>query len=81
MTTRLNLDPASAERLAELFGAMSDPNRIRILFALMQGEASVGAIADQVGVSESGVSHHLRGLRQLPCHCPQRGSFGVLFAR
>ena len=65
MTTRMNLDTASAARLAELFGAMSDPNRIRILFALMQGEASVGAIADQVGVSESGVSHHLRGLRQL----------------
>ncbi|HQZ52590.1 MAG TPA: metalloregulator ArsR/SmtB family transcription factor, partial [Thermoflexales bacterium] len=51
--------------MAELFQAMSDPSRVRILFSLLQGEVNVGAIAAQIGVSESAVSHHLRGLRQL----------------
>ncbi len=55
----------AAARVAELFQAMSDPSRVRILLALLQGEVNVGAIAVQVGISESAVSHHLRGLRQL----------------
>ncbi|MEO6061944.1 MAG: metalloregulator ArsR/SmtB family transcription factor [Thermoflexales bacterium] len=54
-----------AARVAELFQAMSDPSRVRILLALLQGEVNVGAIAEKVGISESAVSHQLRGLRQL----------------
>jgi len=60
-----SLNAVAAARVAELFQAMSDPSRVRILFALLQGEVNVGAIAEQVGVSESAVSHQLRGLRQL----------------
>jgi DNA-binding transcriptional ArsR family regulator len=59
------LNAVTAARVAELFQAMSDPSRVRILFSLLQGEVNVGAIAEQVGASESSVSHHLRGLRQL----------------
>ena len=51
--------------LAELFGALSDPNRLRIISSLMEGERSVGAIATLVELSESAVSHQLRGLRQM----------------
>lgn len=54
-----------ALRVAELFGAFSDPSRVRIVFALLHGEVNVGALAQVVGMSESAVSHHLRGLRQL----------------
>ena len=52
-------------RLAELFGALSDPTRLRIISSLMEGECSVGQIAAGVGLSESAVSHQLRGLRQM----------------
>jgi DNA-binding transcriptional ArsR family regulator len=60
-------DPRIADftRLAELFGALSDPNRLRIISILMEGERSVGQIADRVALSESAVSHQLRGLRQM----------------
>jgi ArsR family transcriptional regulator len=51
--------------LAELFGALSDPNRLRIISTLLDGECSVGQIALQVALSESAVSHQLRGLRHM----------------
>lgn len=60
-----NLDQPTAAELAELFRAMSDPSRLRILAALLDGELNVGTIAAQVEMSESAVSHHLRGLRQM----------------
>ncbi|MEZ4710899.1 MAG: metalloregulator ArsR/SmtB family transcription factor [Caldilineaceae bacterium] len=60
-----DLDQPTAAELAELFRAMSDPSRLRILASLLEGELNVGAIAAQVEMSESAVSHHLRGLRQM----------------
>jgi DNA-binding transcriptional ArsR family regulator len=33
--------------------------------ALLSGERNVGALAEMVGISESAVSHHMRGLRQM----------------
>lgn len=59
------LDEHTAARVAELFRAFSDTSRVRLLSALIEGEKNVGAIAQIVGVSESAISHHLRGLRQL----------------
>jgi len=59
------LDEHTAARVAELFRAFSDTSRVRLLSALIEGEKNVGAIAEIVGVSESAISHHLRGLRQL----------------
>lgn len=60
-----DLDQRAAERLAELFAALSDPRRVCILAALIDGERNVSTLAELVGISESGVSHHLRHLRQL----------------
>ena len=51
--------------LAELFSALSDPTRLRIISVLLEGELNVGDIASQLGMTESAVSHQLRGLRQL----------------
>ena len=59
------LDEPTAAHVAELFRAFSDASRVRLLAALIDGEKNVGAIAQIVGVSESAISHHLRGLRQL----------------
>ncbi len=52
------------EQLADLFKAMGDPNRLRILRALDGEEMCVCDLAMFVGVSESAVSHQLRQLRQ-----------------
>ncbi len=54
-----------AAHVAELFRAFSDTSRVRIVSALMAGEMNISALAEEVGISESAVSHHLRGLRQM----------------
>jgi ArsR family transcriptional regulator, lead/cadmium/zinc/bismuth-responsive transcriptional repressor len=59
------LDEHSAAHVAELFRAFSDTSRVRILHALISQELNVGAVAERVEISESAVSHHLRGLRQM----------------
>ena len=59
------LTEETALRLAELFRALGDASRVRILSCLYAGEKHVGALAEVVGISESAVSHHLRGLRQM----------------
>ena len=61
----LVLDEHTAAHVAELFRAFSDTSRVRILFALLDKETNVSAIADMVGITASAVSHHMRGLRQL----------------
>jgi DNA-binding transcriptional ArsR family regulator len=60
-----NVDEQTAARVAELFRALGDGSRVRILLALVAGEKYVGALAAETSVSESAVSHHLRSLRQL----------------
>ncbi|MCB2192020.1 MAG: metalloregulator ArsR/SmtB family transcription factor [Deltaproteobacteria bacterium] len=60
-------EPRSAElnRLADLYKAMGDPNRLRILLALRGGEMCVCDLAALTGVSDSAVSHALRRLKDL----------------
>jgi len=58
------LDEHTGAHVAELFRAFSDTSRVRIMSALLDGEKNVGRLAELVGISESAVSHHMRGLRQ-----------------
>jgi DNA-binding transcriptional ArsR family regulator len=64
-STLETIDEETAARLAELFRTLGDPSRIRIISVLSSTAASVGRIAEAVGISESAASHHLRGLRQM----------------
>jgi ArsR family transcriptional regulator, lead/cadmium/zinc/bismuth-responsive transcriptional repressor len=51
--------------LADLFSTLGDASRVRIISALLEGEMSVGTLAGQLHMSDSAVSHQLRGLRQM----------------
>lgn len=59
------LDEHTAAHVAELFRAFSDTSRVRIISALVGTEKNVTELAKLVGVTESAISHHMRGLRQL----------------
>ena len=59
------LDEHTAAHVAELFRSFSDTSRVRIMSALVNGEKNVNRLAVIVGISESAVSHHMRGLRQM----------------
>ncbi|HEX2316964.1 MAG TPA: metalloregulator ArsR/SmtB family transcription factor [Thermomonospora sp.] len=48
---------------AEVFGLLSDPGRLRLLMALLDGELCVCDLAAVSGMSESAASHALRLLR------------------
>lgn len=51
--------------LSELFKALCDTTRVKILYALSINELCVCDIADIVGMSQSAVSHQLRILRTM----------------
>jgi DNA-binding transcriptional ArsR family regulator len=59
------IDGYAATRLAELFKALSDPNRVRIISALSQAELCVYDLTLILGMSQSAVSHQLRSLREM----------------
>jgi DNA-binding transcriptional ArsR family regulator len=48
---------------AESFRLLSDPTRMKILWALLQGESSVACLAELVGAAPTAVSQHLAKLR------------------
>ena len=48
---------------AEGFRMLADPTRIKLLWALLQGESSVTCLAELVGASPTTVSQHLAKLR------------------
>ena len=50
-------------RVASVFKAISEPSRLKILFALRQGEMCVFHVVEAVGGTQSAVSHQLRILR------------------
>jgi ArsR family transcriptional regulator len=58
-------EPQAQVRLADLFGALADPTRARMLLALAAEELCVCDLAEIAGVSQSAVSHQLRALRDL----------------
>jgi ArsR family transcriptional regulator len=59
------LDEHQAAHVAELFRAFSDTSRVRILSVIVEQEMNISQLAKLVGVTESAVSHHMRGLRQM----------------
>ena len=72
------------EKQAEMFKALSDPTRLRLVKLLNECEAGickggplcVNALANQLGVTQSAVSQHLRVLRQTGLvRGERRGSF------
>jgi DNA-binding transcriptional ArsR family regulator len=54
-----------AQRMAEFFGVLGDPNRWRILSALALQSMRVSELAAAVEMSDSAVSHQLRLLRNM----------------
>lgn len=54
-----------AQRMAEFFAVLADPNRLRILSALAYQELCVCDLAASLKLGESAVSHQLRILRSM----------------
>jgi DNA-binding transcriptional ArsR family regulator len=59
------IDGLAATRLAQVFAALSDPTRVRLISALSKRELCVCDLAAVLGMTQSAVSHQLRVLRNL----------------
>ncbi len=75
----MSIDERTATHLADLFSALSDPTRLSIISSLLEREMSVGEIAQGIGMSESAVSHQLRGLRQMRLVRPRKAGRQVFY--
>ncbi|MBH5319091.1 helix-turn-helix transcriptional regulator [Paenibacillus sp. GSMTC-2017] len=59
------VDDHTAIELADLFKALGDPTRIRIIDALLQSELCVHDLTEVLGMGQSAISHQLRLLRNM----------------
>ncbi len=63
-SVRASMPPdADVIDLADVFGLLGEPNRVRLLIALLNGPMCVRDLAATIEMSESAVSHALRLLR------------------
>ena len=60
----IELTDASADVIAERFGVLAEPMRLRLLNALRRGELSVGELAVETGAGQANTSKHLQLLLQ-----------------
>ncbi|HIK05241.1 MAG TPA: helix-turn-helix transcriptional regulator [Trichormus sp. M33_DOE_039] len=59
------LPPGKAQQMAEIFGILADPNRLRLISALASQELCVCDLAALTKMTESAVSHQLRLLKAM----------------
>ncbi|MCY9690956.1 ArsR/SmtB family transcription factor [Paenibacillus larvae] len=59
---KLLMEPAASE-LADVFKALGDPTRVKIIHALLQNELCVHDLTQVLEMGQSAVSHQLRVLR------------------
>ena len=62
-TGALNISESELVSMAELFKAFADSTRIKILYALWQGERNVTEICTALEMNQSAISHQLKLLK------------------
>ena len=76
------LDPLSIKTdiAADLLTAMANSRRLIILSILVQGEITVGALAEKVGLSQSALSQHLSKLRAMELVTTRRDAQTIYYS-
>lgn len=69
-----------AAAAAELLKALAHPARLLVMCRLVDGEASVGELQQQVGLSMSALSQHLAVLRELALVSTRRQSQTIFYS-
>jgi DNA-binding transcriptional ArsR family regulator len=63
-----SLSPKQMEKVffkvAEYFSVLSEPSRLRIMYAVCSGEKSVSEVVEMCGSSQANVSRHLMALHK-----------------
>lgn len=61
----LLLDTTTSTAIADIFRALADPTRLRIVYSLLQEDLCTCDLAAMLATSNSAISQHLHTLRQL----------------
>jgi ArsR family transcriptional regulator, nickel/cobalt-responsive transcriptional repressor len=77
---RAELDAGTAKTVAATLQALAAPSRLLILSRLRRGPCPVGALATDVAMEQSAVSHQLRLLRSLGLVNSQRVGRNVVYS-
>lgn len=72
------LPDAALELIAHRFRALSEPVRLRLLSALMQGEKNVTQLVEAAGTGQANVSKHLSILKQAGMIATRREGLATL---
>lgn len=75
----LFLKSNTIQEISQIFKALADPTRIRILYILSQEECSVNHIAEVLELSQSAVSHQLSFLKTLRLVKSKRSGTSMLY--
>ncbi|URN92497.1 MAG: metalloregulator ArsR/SmtB family transcription factor [Candidatus Pristimantibacillus lignocellulolyticus] len=70
----------SIDKVAQIFKAISDPTRIKILYMLSQEECSVSHITEILSISQSAVSHQLSLLKTLRLVKTRREGTSIIYS-
>jgi DNA-binding transcriptional ArsR family regulator len=73
------LRPGEAEAICSLAEAFAAPSRVRLLFALREGERAVAALAAQAGLLPAAASQQLRVLRHMGLVSVRRAGRSMLY--
>mgnify|MGYP006333296217 CR=1 FL=1 len=71
---------AQAEQAAELLKALSNPQRLRVMCLLIDGERTVGEINTEIELSQSALSQHLAVLRREKLVRTRRASQAIYYS-
>lgn len=69
----------SADRASNFLKSLANPQRLRILCLIMDGERPVGEIADAIGANQSAVSQHLALMRREGIVQPRRAAQTIYY--
>ncbi|MEW4369663.1 ArsR/SmtB family transcription factor [Paenibacillus kandeliae] len=70
----------TALSMAEIFKALGDPTRVRLIYALLQQELCVHDICEVLDMTQSAVSHQLRYLRNMRIVKPRKVGKTVFYS-
>ncbi len=70
----------SLEERARILRALGTESRMLIIETLKQGPLDVGDLAEQLGISQSAVSQHLKVLKELGLVQDQRHSYFIAYS-
>lgn len=69
----------AAEHASSFLKSIANPQRLRILCLIMEGERPVGEIADAIGAAQSAVSQHLALMRREGLVAPRRSGQTIFY--